>query len=125
MPHPLAPGLPDLHRRVIDWYAVQARALPWRLRAATAWGVFLSEVMAQQTPVARVEPVWHEWVRRWPGPGDLAAASPGEAVRAWGRLGYPRRALRLHEAARVMVERHGGEVPRTVEELRELPGVGA
>jgi len=128
VPLPLVPGpvptLPALHRRVLDWYAGQARALPWRLRNATPWGVFLSEVMAQQTPVARVEPVWLEWVERWPRPTGLAAATPGEAVRAWGRLGYPRRALRLHEAATAMVERHGGEVPASVEELIALPGVG-
>jgi len=120
----LPPTLPALHRRVLDWYAVQARALPWRLRHATPWGVFLSEVMAQQTPVARIEPVWLEWMERWPTPVDLAAATRGDVVRAWGRLGYPRRALRLHEAATAMVERHGGEVPGTVDELRALPGVG-
>jgi len=120
----LASTLPALHRRVLDWYAVRARALPWRLRHTTPWGVFLSEVMAQQTPVARVEPVWLEWMERWPTPADLALAAPGDAVRAWGRLGYPRRALRLHEAAKTMLERHGGEVPRTVDELLALPGVG-
>ncbi|HMT89411.1 MAG TPA: A/G-specific adenine glycosylase, partial [Dermatophilaceae bacterium] len=87
-------------------------------------GVFVSEVMAQQTPVARVEPVWREWLQRWPTPAHLAAAAPGEAVRAWGRLGYPRRALRLHEAAKVIPERHGGQVPAEPEELRALPGVG-
>ena len=73
---------------------------------AAPWGVFLSEVMSQQTPLARVEPVWREWMERWPTPTHLAAASPGDVVRAWGRLGYPRRALRLHEAATVMVEQH-------------------
>ena len=81
--------------------------------------------MSHQTPVARVEPVWREWLARWPTPADLAAEAPGEAVRAWGRLGYPRRALRLHEAARAIVERHGGEVPSTEEALRALPGIGA
>ena len=81
--------------------------------------------MSQQTPLARVEPIWREWMDRWPTPADLAAAAPGDAVRAWGRLGYPRRALRLHEAARAMVERHGGEVPDTPEALLALPGVGA
>ncbi len=119
-----ASTLPVLHRRVLDWYAGQARALPWRLRSATPWGVFLSEVMAQQTPVARVEPVWLEWMQRWPTPAALAAATPGDVVRAWGRLGYPRRALRLHDAATAMVERHGGQVPATVGELLALPGVG-
>jgi A/G-specific adenine glycosylase len=81
--------------------------------------------MSHQTPVARVEPVWRDWMTRWPMPADLAAVAPGEAVRAWGRLGYPRRALRLHEAARVVVDRHGGEVPGSEEELRALPGIGA
>ena len=126
MPQPTQPTrLPQLHERVLGWYAVNARPLPWRRPDTTPWGVLLSEVMSQQTPVARVEPVWHEWLGRWPTPADLAAAPAGEAVRAWGRLGYPRRALRLHEAARAMVDRHGGEVPRTVAELLALPGIGA
>jgi A/G-specific adenine glycosylase len=80
--------------------------------------------MSQQTPIARVEPIWREWMRRWPSPADLAAESPGEIVRAWGRLGYPRRALRLHEAATVIAERHDGQVPRDQAELRALPGIG-
>ncbi len=122
--HRLAPDLTQLHGRLLHWYAVRARALPWRLRHTSPWGIFLSEVMAQQTPVARVEPIWLDWMSRWPTPADLAAASPGDVVRAWGRLGYPRRALRLHEAATAMVDRHGGEVPATLEELLALPGVG-
>jgi A/G-specific adenine glycosylase len=81
--------------------------------------------MSHQTPVARVEPVWRDWLARWPTPADLATASPGDAVRAWGRLGYPRRALRLHEAARAIVDRHDGDVPATEAELRGLPGIGA
>ncbi|MEJ5913903.1 A/G-specific adenine glycosylase [Pseudokineococcus sp. 1T1Z-3] len=81
--------------------------------------------MLQQTPVARVLPVWHRWLARWPAPADLAAAPAGEAVRAWERLGYPRRALRLHAAATALVERHDGEVPADLEALRALPGVGA
>ena len=122
--HRLAPDLTTLHGRLLNWYAVRARALPWRLRHTSAWGIFLCEVMAQQTPVARVEPIWLDWMARWPTPADLAAASPGDVVRAWGRLGYPRRALRLHEAATAIVERHGGEVPSTLDELLALPGVG-
>ncbi|HET8599154.1 MAG TPA: A/G-specific adenine glycosylase [Segeticoccus sp.] len=124
MPRRAHGDLPDLHARVLDWYAVHSRDLPWRAPDASPWAVFVSEVMLQQTPVARVEPVWREWLTRWPEPAALAAESPGEAVRAWGRLGYPRRALRLHQAARAMVERHGGQVPDTLEELRALPGVG-
>jgi A/G-specific adenine glycosylase len=120
-----APAPPLLHERVLDWFAENARELPWRLPEATPWGVFVSEVMLQQTPVARVEPVWREWLHRWPTPADLAAEPVGEAVRAWGRLGYPQRALRLHGAATAMLTRHDGRVPATEAELLELPGVGA
>lgn len=117
--------LPELHERVNGWYAVAGRShLPWRAADCSPWGVFLSEVMSQQTPLSRVEPAWREWISRWPTPAALAEASPGEAVHAWGRLGYPRRALRLHEAATAMVERHDGQVPMTREELLALPGVG-
>ncbi len=109
---------------VVDWYAANARDLPWRRAGTTAWGVLVSELMLQQTPVARVRSVWQEWVDRWPTPADLAAATPGDAVRAWGRLGYPRRALRLHECAAALVREHGGEVPSDLTTLRTLPGVG-
>jgi A/G-specific adenine glycosylase len=80
--------------------------------------------MLQQTPVVRVEPVWRQWMTRWPTPAALALSAPGDAVHAWGRLGYPRRALRLHAAAVAMVERHEGEVPDSPAELLALPGVG-
>ncbi|MEP7161363.1 MAG: A/G-specific adenine glycosylase [Dermatophilaceae bacterium] len=109
---------------ILDWYAVHGRDLPWRRPECSAWGVFVSEVMLQQTPVARVEPVWREWLARWPTPADLTAQSPGDAVRAWGRLGYPRRALWLHEAARIIVAEHDGMVPHEEDVLRSLPGVG-
>jgi A/G-specific adenine glycosylase len=114
-----------LHERVLAWYAGHARDLPWRRPDVSPWGVFVSEVMLQQTPVVRVEPVWRVWVERWPEPADLAQEPPGEAVRAWGRLGYPRRALHLHTAAAAMRDHHGGEVPDTEAALRSLPGVGA
>jgi A/G-specific adenine glycosylase len=109
---------------VLRWYADHARDLPWRRPDASPWAVTVSEFMLQQTPVARVLPVWEEWLHRWPSPASLAAASPGDAVRAWGRLGYPRRALRLHATARAVVERHDGEVPSSYDALRALPGVG-
>jgi len=119
-----------IDRRGIDrelitrWYADCARDLPWRGAGATAWGVLVSEFMLQQTPVTRVLPVYESWLRRWPAPAALAAEPPGEAVRAWGRLGYPRRALRLHAAATAVVDRHGGRVPADSADLRALPGVG-
>nr|WP_269431108.1 A/G-specific adenine glycosylase [Luteipulveratus halotolerans] len=114
----------DLHDAVLDWYAEAQRDLPWRRPDCSPWGVFVSEVMLQQTPVVRVLPVWEEWMARWPTPADLAGVASGEAVRAWGRLGYPRRALRLHAAATAMVERHDGEVPSNLVDLQALPGVG-
>ncbi|WP_246519619.1 A/G-specific adenine glycosylase [Thermocatellispora tengchongensis] len=80
--------------------------------------------MLQQTPVARVLPVWTEWMTRWPTPAALAAEPPGEAVRHWGRLGYPRRALNLHACARAITAEHGGEVPSDHATLRALPGIG-
>jgi A/G-specific adenine glycosylase len=114
-----------LAERAIRWYDATARDLPWRRPGTTAWAVLVSEVMLQQTPVARVEPVWREWMARWPGPADLAAEPAGEAIRAWGRLGYPRRALRLHGCAQALVERHHGQVPADLALLLDLPGVGS
>lgn len=113
-----------LHDRLLPWYAAHRRDLPWRRPGCSPWGVLVSEVMLQQTPVARVEPVWERWLRAWPTPADLAAASPGDAVRAWERLGYPRRAVRLHAAAVVLRDEHGGQVPADEAVLRTLPGVG-
>lgn len=114
----------ELHARIISWFSEQARDLPWRHPSCSPWGILVSEVMLQQTPVVRVLPVWHEWMERWPEPADLAAEPGGEAVRAWGRLGYPRRALRLHAAAVEIAASHGGKVPGTHAALLELPGVG-
>src|SRR3954470_23873463 len=110
--------------QLCSWFATARRDLPWRDPAAGPWGVLVSEVMLQQTPVVRVLPAYQEWLARWPTPAALAAEPAGEAVRAWGRLGYPRRALRLHAAAGAIVERHGGEVPAAYDDLRALPGVG-
>lgn len=117
-------GLPAAHEAVLAWYDDHARDLPWRRPGTSPWGVLVSEVMLQQTPVVRVEPAWRAWTTRWPTPADLAEAAPAEVLRAWDRLGYPRRALRLRECARVIVERHAGEVPAAPEELLALPGVG-
>lgn len=99
--------------------------MPWRSAACPPWGVLVSEIMLQQTPVVRVLPVWEEWLRRWPEPADLAREPAGEAVRSWGRLGYPRRALRLHAAAVAIGQDHGGQVPADYAQLLSLPGVGS
>jgi A/G-specific adenine glycosylase len=113
-----------LHEPLLRWYDEHARDLPWRRPEAGPWSVLVSEFMLQQTPVARVLPVHEQWLTRWPSPADLAAEPSGEAVRAWGRLGYPRRALRLHAAATAIVEQHGGAVPASYDDLIALPGVG-
>lgn len=107
-----------------EWFALHHRRLPWREESCTPWGVMVSEVMLQQTPVSRVEPVWHEWLERWPTPSDLAGSSQADAVSAWGRLGYPRRAMRLHQAATAIHRDHAGEVPRDLDALLALPGIG-
>ena len=113
-----------LHAPILRWYDDHARDLPWRGPGASPWAVMVSEFMLQQTPVARVLPVWTAWLAAWPTPAALATEPAGEAVRAWGRLGYPRRALRLHAAARAIVDRHDGQVPASYEALRALPGIG-
>ncbi|HXZ66115.1 MAG TPA: A/G-specific adenine glycosylase [Streptosporangiaceae bacterium] len=109
---------------VCDWYSSHARDLPWRHADATPWSILVSEVMLQQTPVSRVLPAHAAWLRRWPEPAALAAASVADAVRQWDRLGYPRRAVRLHASAVLMTTRYGGHVPATADQLRCLPGVG-
>lgn len=114
----------QLHTAVLDWFGVHARDLPWRSPDCSPWGVMVSEIMLQQTPVVRVLPRWRDWMERWPRPADLAAASTAEVLTAWDRLGYPRRALRLQQAAAAIVERHSGEVPADPEALRALPGIG-
>ena len=114
----------SLADELIAWYAGAARDLPWRRPGTSPYAVLVSEVMLQQTPVARVLPAYDAWLARWPTAASLAAEAPGEAVRMWGRLGYPRRALRLHAAAVVVVERYGGELPTTVHGLLAFPGVG-
>jgi len=114
-----------LHRDITAWFAAAGRDLPWRRPECSPWGVMVSEFMLQQTPVVRVLPVWEQWMQRWPEPADLVSEPSGEAVRAWGRLGYPRRALRLAEAARRITEYHDGQVPSTYADLLALPGVGS
>ncbi|MBX0300080.1 A/G-specific adenine glycosylase [Cryobacterium sp. 1639] len=115
---------PDLSHTISAWFGENARDLPWRRDGFSAWGTLVSEFMLQQTPVSRVIPRLTEWLERWPAPADLAAVPPGEAVRAWSSLGYPRRALWLHAAAVQITERHGGVVPEDIDELLALTGIG-
>ena len=121
MPRADDPTIADI---LVDWFTDAARPLPWRAADVSPWAVLVSEFMLQQTQVARVVPLWEAWIRRWPTPAALAAEPPSEAVRAWDRLGYPRRALWLHRAAVQLVERHGGEVPADLDALLALQGVG-
>jgi A/G-specific adenine glycosylase len=109
---------------ILAWYSAHARDLPWRDPGASPWAVLVSEVMLQQTPVPRVLPAYRQWLDRWPTPAALAAEPAGEAVRQWGRLGYPRRALRLHETARILTQQHSGNVPESRDALLALPGIG-
>lgn len=123
-PHPAARPA-DLLETLDAWFAATARPLPWRSPDRTPWGVLVSEVMSQQTPVARVAPIWVDWMDRWPTPTAFAQAPTAEALRAWGSLGYPRRALRLRECAQAIVDQHDGEVPTDEAALLALPGIGS
>ena len=109
-------------KEISQWFKKNKRDLPWR--KADAWGILVSEFMLQQTPVNRVLPVYNQWMQKWPSAAALAKATPAEVITAWGRLGYPRRALRLHECAKVITSQHGGKIPTTETELRKLPGIG-
>jgi A/G-specific adenine glycosylase len=117
-------GLMIDSRLLSRWYEREQRDLPWRRPGVSAWQILVSEFMLQQTPVARVEPIWRDWVARWPTPSATAAAGAADVLRAWGKLGYPRRAKRLHECATVIAAVHGDEVPSDVDTLLTLPGVG-
>ena len=110
---------------LVAWYRASARDLPWRRPGVAAWPILVSEFMLQQTQVSRVLPAYEAWLARWPTARDLAASTPADAVRQWGRLGYPGRALRLHASSQAIASHHGGEVPTSLAELRALPGVGA
>jgi A/G-specific adenine glycosylase len=110
---------------LLDWYDRARRDLPWREPDVSPWQILVSEFMLQQTPVARVLSVWPDWVRRWPTPSATAAATAADVLRAWGKLGYPRRAKRLHECATVIARDHDDVVPDDVDTLMSLPGVGS
>lgn len=110
---------------LLRWYDRAKRDLPWRRPGVSPWQILVSEFMLQQTPVARVEPIWPDWVARWPTASATAQASAADVLRAWGKLGYPRRAKRLHECAVVIAAEHDDVVPADVDTLLTLPGVGA
>jgi A/G-specific adenine glycosylase len=112
----------SLEKPIVSWFKKHKRDLPWR--NTTPWGVMVSEFMLQQTPVNRVLPKWGEWMVRWPTPAELAKATPAEVITAWGRLGYPRRALRLHATAQIISEDFGNQVPEDPEILQLFPGIG-
>jgi len=114
----------DIAESIGAWFAAEQRDLPWRGSAVSAWGVLVSEFMLQQTPAARVIEPYLSWMKRWPTPADLAAAAPGDAVRAWANLGYPRRALWLHTCATTITQQFDGRVPSDVAQLEALPGIG-
>jgi A/G-specific adenine glycosylase len=117
-------GMPDLAEPLLAWYRRNARELPWRHPGFGAWGVLVSEFMLQQTPVNRVIPHLLAWLARWPTASALAEAAPADAVRQWANLGYPRRAIWLQRAAVEIRDQHAGVVPREVESLLALTGIG-
>jgi A/G-specific adenine glycosylase len=112
-----APSTSDAEQLLLDWHRTARRDLPWR-RTNDPWAVLVSEIMLQQTQVARVIERWTEWMQRWPDPADLAAEDRAEVIRAWSGLGYNRRAVNLHRAAQVIAESGWPE------DFTDLPGVG-
>jgi A/G-specific adenine glycosylase len=108
---------------VLVWGEPRRRDLPWR-RTRDPWAILVSETMLQQTQVTRVVPRYTAFLARFPTVEACAAAAPGDVVRAWSGLGYNQRAVRLHRAAGVVVDEHGGRFPRSLRALQRLPGVG-
>ncbi len=117
------PSASAFRATVLRWFGKNGRDLPWR-RTRDPWRVLVSELMLQQTQVERVIPKYEAFVARWPTPAALARAPLGDVLRLWSGLGYNRRAKHLREAAKAVVARFGGRVPRRVEDLESLPGVG-
>lgn len=123
---PVRGGIPQpaaIGRALVNWFRVNARDLPWR-RRRTGYGALVSELMAQQTQMTRVVQAYLAFMRRFPTVRALAEATESAVLAAWQGLGYYRRARLLHAAAKVIVKEHGGRVPRDLEALRALPGVG-
>ncbi len=114
----------DIGATVAAWFAACARELPWRSPETTPWGVLVSEIMLQQTPASRVAGPWLAWLNHWPTAADLAVADTADVLRAWGSLGYPRRALRLQRCASAISADHDNQVPNDEAALLALPGIG-
>ena len=108
----------------MKWYRLHRRDLPMRADDVSPWGTLVFEVMSQQTPIPRVQPIWERWMSLWPTPADLAKASPAEVLVEWSHLGYPSRALRLRDCALSITRDFGGLLPSSYEALLELPGIG-
>jgi len=119
----VAPDVDAYRDALVAWYRTRARDLPWR-RDPTPWGVWVSEIMLQQTRVEVVLPYWSRFLERFPDPHALASADLDEVLTAWSGLGYYRRARNLHAAARAVVAEHDGEFPADPADARSLPGVG-
>jgi A/G-specific adenine glycosylase len=117
------PGGSPFQVALLAWSERTRRDLPWR-RTRDPWAVLVSELMLQQTQVARVVPRYNQFMLRFPNPAECAQAAPGEVVRMWDGLGYNRRAVNLHRAATIVVDRHEGKLPADLSSLLELPGVG-
>ena len=128
-PTPAAPAPIDqtkidaVRAGLLGWFGANRRDLPWR-RTRDPYRILVSEVMLQQTQVDRVIPYYRAFLERFPDAQALAAAPTADVIKAWAGLGYNRRAVNLQRTARYVVERCGGEFPRDVEALRELPGIG-
>lgn len=113
----------DFARSLLAWYRVQQRSLPWR-GSSDPYSIWVSEVMLQQTQVETVQPYYARWLQRFPTVQALAAASQQDVLAVWEGLGYYSRARNLHRAAQKVVAEFNGQVPRSVDDLRTLPGVG-
>jgi A/G-specific adenine glycosylase len=118
-----AEQISTVQRRLLDWYAEHARDLPWR-KTSDPYAILVAEIMLQQTQVERVIPKWHAWLAQFPTLTHLARASRADAIRAWQGLGYNLRAVRLHALATQVVAEHAGELPRTLDGLLRLKGIG-
>jgi len=123
MPSTSHPSPSWVRRRLLSWFAKNARDLPWR-RSRDPYAIWVSEIMLQQTQVASVVPYFEAFLRAFPDIAALARADEQCVLRLWEGLGYYRRARHLHQAARLIMERHGGVFPADPAQVQKLPGLG-